>query len=113
VCYQSQRSASVESEEEQCLAASVVQLVMPFMQEAMALKKAYLAECCCMLFGLLSEGNAPVYKAVAAELLKPGKSSKFMAADVAQVHVARSINARPLMSPLANCMLRHVILARH
>lgn len=113
VCYQSQRSASVESEEEQCLAASVVQLVLPFMQEAMALKKAYLAECCCMLFGLLSEGNAPVYKAVAAELLKPGKSSKFMAADVAQVHVARSINARPLMSPLANCMLRHVILARH
>ncbi|DBA90505.1 TPA: hypothetical protein ACH3X1_003767 [Trebouxia sp. C0004] len=72
VCYQSQRSASVESEEEQCLAASVVQLVLPFMQQAMTLKKTCLVECCCMLFGLLSKGNAPVYKAVAAELLKPG-----------------------------------------
>ena len=105
VCYQSQRSALVDSEEEQCLAASVVQLVLPLMQQAMTLKKTYLAECCCMLFGLLPEGNAPVYKAVAAELLKPGKSSKFMAADVAQVHVAGSIYARPLMSPPAKCML--------
>ena len=105
VCYQSQHSALVESEEEQCLAASVVQLVLPLMQQAITLKKTYLAECCCMLFGLLPEGNAPVYKAVAAELLKPGKSSKFMAADVAQVHVAGSIYARSFMSPPAKCML--------
>ena len=66
-----------------------------------------------MLFGLLSEGNAPVYKAVAAELLKPGKSSIVMKADVAQVHVAGAIDARPLMSSPAKCMLHHLTLDRH
>ncbi len=99
VCYQSQRSALVDSEEEQCLAASVVRLVLPLMQQALTLKKTYLAECCSILFGLLPEGNAPFYKAAAAELLKPGKSSKYMPADVAQVHVAGRIYAKPLMFP--------------
>ena len=72
-CCQSERSASAESEEEQHLAMKLAQCLLKFLHQAVMLKSDYLEESCTLLSTLLSESNAPVYKAVAAELLRPGK----------------------------------------
>ena len=72
-CRPSERSASTESEEEQHLATKLAQCLLKTLHQAVTLKSAYREESCTLLSSLLPESNAPVYKAVAAELLRPGK----------------------------------------
>ena len=72
-CRKSERSASAESEEEQHLATKLAQCLLKTLHQALTLKSAYLEESCILLSSLLPESNAPVVKAVAAELLRPGK----------------------------------------
>ena len=72
-CRKSERSASAESEEEQHLAMKLAQCLLKTLHQAVTLKSEYRQKCCTLLSSLLPENNAPVYKAVAAELLRPGK----------------------------------------
>ena len=72
-CHPSERSASVESEEEQHLAMKLAQCLLKTLHQAVTSKSAYREESCTLLASLLPESNAPVFKAVAAELLIPGK----------------------------------------